>query len=267
MADAFSTVGTFRAYQEMRRSPSWLSAPISRGFFGVLVGRVGDEALEAWTISCRMSLLLDTESPEDVLPIIGQDRRLQRYPLETTLQYRERLFLAWDDYAIGGTEYAIELQLRKAGFGPANTIQTWGQSNITFGQSTPVYYWGNLGAYVQYRPDAKGPKGEPAPYRTQFWIVFRHGFHPVEDDMIPWGTFEWGDSEPGVWSYIGYSDDFARTVMSIVYKWKDSTYLFRGFVFKFGGISVWAEPGHTWAEANNKWGNSIEYEIESGAPF
>lgn len=246
-----------------QRSTTYMRAPLSGGWFGVLLAVTGNVNQEVWLLASRFHLLDDPASPDDVLPLIAQDRRLPRYPLETADQHRQRLIDAWDIYPLGGTEYVIESQLRAAGFGPTNLIQTWGQAGHTWGQAG--YAWADLGAFVEFRPYREGPRGEPPPYRTQFWITFSYGYHPLQYAMIPWGSFEWGDSEDGVWSYVGMTDDFVRTIMGIILKWKPSDHVFRGFRFRFGGITTWGQAGHTWGEAANTWGNAIEWDVPLGS--
>lgn len=261
MADT-SPEGTFRYLLDQKRSAYWMRGPLGQPWWGLLCGLIFDEAAEAWSLCVRMALLADPESPDDILPVIARERRLDRYYLETPAQHRARLLDAWGIYPFGGTEYVIETQLRAAGFGPTALIGTWGAAGHTWGESG--HTWADLGAFVQYRPAASGPRGEPAPYRTQFWVVFASGFHPVANDMIPWGSFEWGDHEDGVWSYFGYTDDFVRTVLGLILKWKPSTYVLRGLVFRTGSITSWGESGHTWAEASAEWGGAVEVEIPLG---
>jgi hypothetical protein len=254
--------GSFRYFLDQFRSAYFMRGERGQYLWQTLVGIPADEAAEAWFLCSRMHLLADAESPDDVLPLLSKDRRLPRYPLETEAQHRARLLGAWSIYELGGTERVIETQIRAAGYGPTAQIDRWAQPGLTWGQSG--FTWANVGAFVQFRPQATGPRGEAAPYRTQFWLVFGEGFHPVIDDMIPWGEFEWGDHSDGVWSYIGYTDDLIRTLLGIVYKWKPSDHVFRGFRFRLGGIHTWAAPGHAWAEMPNRWGNSLDVDVELG---
>jgi len=440
-------------------SNSDMRAELAGGFFGVLAGVTADSAHEAMTLSARMHLLDDPESPDDVLPIIAEDRRLARYYLETPEQHRERLGNAWEIYAKGASERALQDEADSAGFGPTNKIGTWGASGVLWGgtdyvpivgnlgslagagnllvpyppdikqgallvvmlaresahdsppagwvlvsqdsitnnqqifariapdpgtlpsdltiavtgagghrarmlvfncgsghwagtvtanftsvvQSSgsgnlvpnpyntsgpaltflaytttssvtpqspwtelfddssaglgmqaqltnvgagatmatiasggpswalcsfkllipvqPRYAWGDRGVRVEYRPTATGPRGEAAPYWSQYWVVFDSGYHPVFGLPIPWGTFVWGDTYDGVWGPLGYSQDFKRTALGLVKKWKPSRWVFRGFVFKIGGIQTWGQSGHTWGEAGGVWGGALEIPV------
>jgi Phage tail protein (Tail_P2_I) len=234
-----------------------MKAERAAAFFGVLVGVTADTAQEVWTLCCRMHLLDDPESPDDALPFLARDRRLDRYPLETPAQHRQRLIDAWETYALGGSETNINEQLRAAGYGPTTRSPAWGEPGLPWGGTG--YAWGDLGTYIQFRPQELGPRGEPAPYWSQFWVVFAPGFHPVVGPPIPWGTFVWGDTYDGVWGPLGYSQEFKRTIAGIIRKWKPSRYVCRGFLFKLGTLDVaWGYPGHAWGTAGLIWGGGIE---------
>ena len=239
-----------------RWSNSDMKADRASAFFGVLVGVVADSHQEAATLAARMHLLDDPESPDDILPILAKDRRLERYYLETALQHRRRLIDAWDIYALGGGENVINEQLRAAGFGPTNSSPAWGEPGLEWG--APGYAWSDLGTYIQFRPWELGPRGEPAPYWSQFWVVFNSGFHPVTGPATPWGQFVWGDTGEWVWRPAGYSREFSRTIRAIVKKWKPSRWICRGFLFKVGPQLEWGDTGFAWGDTGLIWGGGIE---------
>lgn len=440
-------------------------AELAGGFFGVMLGAAGNFAEEAKALSSRMFLLDDPESPDDVLPLIAENRGLDRYYLETTNQHRSRLIDAWGIYAKSASEQAIQDAFDDAGFGPKKKIGTWGAPGLVWGQaersyvpqfgaaaslsgagdllvpyptgiesgallvvclarevsthdsapsgwttiatdlsgvgcavyarispdptglpanltfpvtgsgmkravmlaynppavgwsttvasnftykmeltgsgtsftaplngsgpsfyvlrylatttaSTPTgwteaadasgsshgfqvcyttqttvattgtlgssaawvilklnvvtppppesgYVWGDRGARVSYRRTELGPRGEPAPYWSQYWIVFEAGMHPVSGPPVPWGTFVWGDTYDGVWGPKGYSQDFKRTVLHIVKKWKSSRWVFRGIDFKIGTIRTWGQSGVTWGQSGEVWGGAISVPVSS----
>jgi hypothetical protein len=232
--------------------------PLSSGWFGVLVGLTGDTAGEAWSLCARMHLLADPESPDDILPIAARDRRLPRYPLESADQHRARLIDAWEIYKGAGSEEVIETQLRAAGYGPTDLLGEWGNPDVDWGDDT--FFWGDLGAFVQFRLFELGPRGEPAPYWSQFWVVFNEGFHPVTGMPTPWGDFTWGDIEPWVWRPEGYSLDFARTIIGIIRKWKPSRWVFRGFRFMVNNVP-WGLETLDWGDPSVIWGGSIDVPV------
>jgi hypothetical protein len=151
-----------------------------------------------------MPWLADPTSPDDVLPLVGTERRMPRYPQELPATYRSRLLGAWDTYGFGGDESVLEAQLAAYGY----------PGKVTF------------------FPGRDGPFGQPAPYRTQFWITFAVGTHPVTGGGPPWDTFNWDDGS--LWGPVGYSAEFATTLHQIVNKWKPVQWVCRGFIFEFG---------------------------------
>jgi hypothetical protein len=217
-----------------RWSNSDMKAERAAAFFGVLVGVVADSHQEAATLASRMHLLDDPESPDDALPVVATNRKLERYYLETADQHRARLSDAWEIYAGGGSAEVIETQLRAAGFGPTSLVGEYGNPDIEYGD--PDLTYGDLGAFVEFRPWELGPRGEAAPYWSQFWVVFNMGWHPVTGPPTPWGEFVWGDIGEWVWRPAGYSREFSRTIRGILKKWTPCRYVFRGFRFLITNI-------------------------------
>lgn len=443
-----------------RWSSAEMREDLESAFFGILAGVTADTHQETATLCARMHLLDDEESPDDILPIIAEDRRLGRYYLETATEHRARLIDAWNIYAKGASERAMQDETDSAGFGPANKMGTWGASGVLWGgtdytplvgalgsqsgagtlsvpyptgiqqgallilmlaresahdsapsgwtlierddvtnsqaiyariapdpatlganlsytvtgagghlarilsfncgsghwitpvtanfasiaeavssgsiipnpanttgprltfitySSTstvsspspwvelfddasagvglqaqivngaaaassatiaggggpswaltsfrlyvpqqPAYAWGDRGTRFEYRPFEPGPRGENPPYWSQYWVVFDVGMHPVSGPPIPWGTFVWGDTYEGVWGPVGYSQDFKRTAIGIVKKWKSSRWVFRGFVFKIGTLRTWGQSGFTWGQSGLVWGGAIEVPV------
>lgn len=247
-------VATFKDLVE-RWSSSDMKEPLAAGFFGVLVGIVADTHQETATLAAGMHLLNNPDSPDDVLPIIAKDRRLPRYYLETAAQHRDRLWNAWDIYAKGGSERAVVDELDAAGWGPALKAGVVGASGIVVGAAG--YMWGDRGTRVHFRPFAPGPRAEPPPYWSQYWITFGPGMHPIIGPPIPWGDFTWGDTYDGVWGPLGYSDDFKRAALGIVRKWKPPRWVFRGFRFILLGIRL-GDPDFVVGASGTVWGDVIE---------
>lgn len=209
-------------------SAPWMLGDLSAGWFGVLAGVVADTVAEGFSLALKMPWLLDPESPDDVLPLIGAERRLPRYPLETAAQYRSRLHDAWDAYQFGGTEYTIIRQFELAGY---------------------------PGVRIEFRPSEPGPFGQPAPYWSQFWVVFPVGTHPVTVDGPTWDSFNWDDGT--LWGPLGITQEFAATIRGIVKKWKPVDWICRGFAFEFGGAN-WDE--FNWDDGT-VWGGYRELEF------
>lgn len=223
MARQNSPLGTIRRLIE-DNSPSWASGDLGSGFFGVLFGLVGDSINTGLALCLRMPWLAESTSPDDVLPLVGSERRMPRYPHESAQSYRARLLGAWDAYGLGGDESAIETQLAAYGY-PGKVV---------------------------FFPGLDGPFGQPAPYRTQFWIRFPNGTHPVTSEGPPWDSFNWDDGSQ--WGPVGYTPEFAATLHSIVNKWKPVQWICRGFIFE-NGTAVW--DGFNWDDGT-VWNGFIE---------
>lgn len=200
---AASVFTTFREFFE-RILPPWLQEEVSSGFVGVVFALVGDTNAEAAELAVRAPWLLDPSSPDDVLPLIGLERRMPRYPSESAAQYRARLHGAWDAYQFGGDESAILGQLAAAGFPGAR-----------------IYDPGNWG---------RGPTG----YWSQFWVFFPSGTHPVTSQGPSCGSGPTcGDGT--ICGPVGITPEQLRTLRAIVRKWKSTRWIARQLIFEVSG--------------------------------
>lgn len=226
MANASSPIGTVRRLVEDNSGP-WMLGEFAAGFFGVLFGLGGDLVNESLAACLRMPWLAEKKSPDDVLPLVGIERRMPRYPNETAAKYRARLLAAWDAYQFAGDESSIESQLAAYGY-PGK---------------------------VSFFPGLDGPFGQPAPYRTQFWLTFPTGTHPVTSDGPPWDSFNWDDGH--TWGPVGYTPEFAATLHAIVNKWKPVDWICRGFIFNLG-TATW--DTFNWDDGT-LWDGAVEVEF------
>lgn len=182
---------------------------LSAGFFGVLHGLTGDQLSDGMSLAARMGWIKDPASPDDVLPLLGEERGMPRYPVETSAQYRARLTDAWNAYKFAGAEQTIVSQFAKAGY---------------------------PGVTVTFNAAALGPNGEAAPYWSQFWVYFPYSSgHPVTGAGTNWGAFNYGD---GTVYGLNVSVGFYQLVHGIVRKWKPSRWICRGFVFQLVDTST-----------------------------
>ena len=110
-------MGTFRDYLQSI-APPWFKGYWGERLWG-MVGLYSDLIAEGCSQAIKAHLLRMDTSPPDALPLIGSERSMPRYPGETDLQYRGRLWEAWEAYTTGGTEAAITGQLAK--YGLSNT--------------------------------------------------------------------------------------------------------------------------------------------------
>ncbi len=200
-------MGNFRDYIA-GLLPRPFADELGQGWFGVIFGLTGDTLAQGMSDAVRMPWLRDPTSPDDVLPFIGNERGMLRYPGESAAKYRSRLIEAWDAYQFAGAAAAIENQLAAYGF----------PGKVTF------------------FPGRDGPFGQPAPYWSQFWITFAPGTHPVTSEGVPWDSFNWDDGT--TWGPIGYTAEFSATLHAIVNKWKPVEWICRGFIFQ-NGTATW----------------------------
>jgi hypothetical protein len=182
---------------------------LSAGWFGVLHGLTGDQLADGMSLAARMAWLKDPASPDDVLPLIGEERGMPRYPVETAAQYRTRLIAAWSAYKFAGSEGTIVAQFAAAGY---------------------------PGVTIVFDPAALGPNGEAAPYWSQFWIYFPYSSgHPVTSHGTNWGAFNWGD---GTLYGVDVTTGFYQLLHGITRKWKPSRWVCRGWRFQLADLSI-----------------------------
>lgn len=189
--------------------PRAFSRSLSSGWFGVLCSYTGDIISDGMTNALRAAWIKDAQSPDDVLPLIGSERGMPRYPEETLTGYRARVDDAWNAYVFAGSEQTIESQFEHAGY---------------------------PGVQIQFDAAALGPKGEAAPYWSQFWVYFPYSSgHPVTAPGTNWGAFNYGD---GTVYGLGVGTGFYQLIHGIVGKWKPTRWVCRGFKFQLADTSI-----------------------------
>lgn len=157
----------FRALVESV-SPAPLVAANSSGYYGATLGLTGDLLAEAVRLVLLMPWLLEDESPDDVLSLIGAEVRMPRYPSETAAAYRARLVDAFNRYDTAGTAARINAEIAAAG----------------------------LTGTVTFQPGHPGPP--PAllvPYWSQFWITTTHSSEAdlslLRSIVMKWKSVQW----------------------------------------------------------------------------
>jgi hypothetical protein len=191
------------------RLPRTFLAPLASRWFGITCALTGDLLADGLSIALRLAWLADEESPDDVLPLVGAERGMPRYPGETPDQYRARLLDAWNAYKFAGSEGTIVAQFAHAGY---------------------------PGTEIVFNAAALGPNGEAAPYWSQFWVHFPFSSdHPVTGDGPTWGSFNYGD---GTVYGLDVTVGFYQLIHGIVRKWKPSRWICRGFTFELADTSI-----------------------------
>ena len=201
-------MGTFRQMVD-DRLPRPFAQRYSSAWFGVLCGLTGDLLAEGMSLALKLAWIDHEESPDDVLPLIGSERGMPRYPGESVTSYRARLQDAWNAYTFAGAEQTIVSQFEHAGY---------------------------PGTEIQFDAAADGPNGEAAPYWSQFWVYFPYtSGHPVTGDGATWNSFNWGD---GTLYGLSVTVGFYQLIHGIVRKWKPTRWICRGFIFELADTST-----------------------------
>lgn len=179
-------------------------------FVGVVMGEVHNMLDEGFSDALRSPYLhLTGKTPDDALPFIGSETNINGYPGETLPSYRARLQDPWETWIPAGDEDVITAQFSAAGY---------------------------PGVEVQFDPAALGPRGEAAPYYTQFWVFFPFSSgHPIDGTGPVYGGFTWGDGT--LWGLTA-PVSFYQLIHFIVRKWKPGHWICRGFKFELGDTSV-----------------------------
>ncbi len=209
-------------------SPAWLLGELSGAFEGIVLGFMADAAGEGMSLAVKIAWLKEPTSPDDVLVLVGAERALPRYPIETAAQYRARLWDAWNAYKFGGDEESIIGQFALAGFAG---VQIFDASEIVIEPLLDM---------------------NSNPWWSQFIVYFPEGTHPITAEGPPWGSFNWGDGTR--LGPVGLTIDVAIAIRGIIEKWKPVRWICRKIIFQIEG---WIYGGgHTWGEAGLNWGGT-----------
>lgn len=187
-----------------------MTGAFGEGFLGVLVGIVGDKLFDGMNDALKMPWLHEAVSPDDVLPLVGAERRMPRYPVETSAQYRARLHAAWDTYQFPGTEGTLTAEFASAGH-PGVTI--YDPAELVF---LPAGYW------------------------SHFVVSIPIGSHAVTAIGASYGSFSWGDGT--VYGPQGLTAAVLSTINAVIAKWKPVEWICREVRFQLGA-GVYAYVG------------------------
>jgi hypothetical protein len=187
-------------------SPTILQGVFGERMAGLLDGLLADIAMQGMAEAVESPWLLLPENADDSLLLLGQEANLDRYPTEPLANYRTRVGRAWTDWQTAGDESSIQGQFAAAGY---------------------------TGAYVQFFPAVGGPRGEAAPYWSQFWVHLLVGTHPITGPGALVGSFSVGDGT--LVGATGATAAFVSTISAIANKWKPAHWVCRGFVFDLSG--------------------------------
>lgn len=195
--------------EKLPLSATW-KGELGAKFVGLVMGEIHNRLSEGFMDAVRSPYLhLAGRTPDDALPYIGSETNINSYPGESLAAYRARLNDPWALWTFAGDESVIASQFAAAGF---------------------------PGAVVQFDPARTGPKGEAAPYWSQFWIYFPYSSnHPVTGAGTTWGSFNWGD---GTVYGLNVTVTFYQLIHGLISKWKPGHWICRGFIFELADTST-----------------------------
>lgn len=196
-------------------SAPWMLRTWGERWFGLLA-LITDTASEGVKLALLTNWLLEPTSPDDVLPKIGRERRLQRYPAETPAQHRARLHKAWDTWRLAGSHGNMITQFAAAGW-----------PGVLIFDNVDIHEW-------------ESP--HDTSYISRFWVVMPPEAHSFTTDGI------WSD--PGTWSDGGLWDsgnatfEQVQTMRGIIRKFKPVDWKCFGII----AVLSWDDPTLTQAD-------------------
>lgn len=162
---------------------------------------------EAFRFSCRAYNLSDGVGPAlDALDPIAAEQGQINYPTETTENRITRLANVWTSAPLRGEESQLITELALAGY-PGASIQ-----------------------YSYTRPSQPGPRGEPGPWWSQFWVVYEN---PSFD--LDLGPIIGDDLVIGSWTISGFNEH-VNVITKIVQKNSPAHWICRQVEFATGPI-------------------------------
>lgn len=109
-------MGTFKDFVATVLSPVWGKGYFGSRLLGITLGLLHDTMAEALVEAVRAPWLSRADQSEDALELVGAERSMPRYPVETSTAYQTRLSEAWTTWQRAGSKATIERQLELAGF-------------------------------------------------------------------------------------------------------------------------------------------------------
>jgi hypothetical protein len=195
---------------ELLRETPWAQSEWGAKLTG-FVGLRFDGLAQAVTEAVICPWLLEETSPDDILPMLGRERNMPRYPAETTARHRTRLHGAWDAWEYAGSEIGILGQFTELGL--AATLYTEAE-------------W------------ERGPLWQGQLWKSQFWILLdaNQGFSAP---LVCGAGALAGDGSICGLSYdetLGSATDVVAAIRYIVKKWKAAPEICREVIASSGEI-------------------------------
>jgi hypothetical protein len=211
-------IANWRQYVE-KRSTTWMLGNYFLRLLGVKALLL-DASFEGYTQALTAPWPLEPDVTADKLALVGEERGMPRYPIETDDQYAQRLVGAWDAWKQAGNEAAIIAQL-----------QAFGLSNIEI-KTNADWNWDN----------------DPTNW-SRFWVVINEGGHPW--DYRGW----WGDGRAwgagSVWG-INATHEEVLSIRNIIQKWKPAQVINPWIIIVIDSTNWSGTPDGTWDDWRNR---------------
>jgi hypothetical protein len=209
-------------------APIWGSGHWGSRLLGMLWGATSD------TVAIGLSSAIvapwfhrEGKQPVDALPLLGEERNMPRYPIETHQQYRSRLWGAWEAWEYAGSAASIEGQFAAAGLVGAKVyepLRTHAVTGNTHGDwvRAPIGYW------------------------SHFWMFLPEGSHSFPSGAHTFGAagLVFGGTE--TFGTLLTTADVAL-LRGIANKWRPAHVICREIIIEFEGPTF--GTGHTFGEA------------------
>lgn len=219
--------------------PTWLRAGWGERLSGY-IGLVSDVASEGMALALRAAWLREATSPADVLPLVGRDSGMPRYPVDTDPTYRLRLAGSgapvdgiipggrWDAWRFAGTEAGILGQLSAMGYPNAAIVTD------------------HDGTY------------NGIPSWSRFFVVLPIGSHSWAPSTHQWGdaTLDWGDTDV-LWGVEAPAGEIPA-MRGMIAKFK-AAYEVCDSIIAISSGTIWGSPftAHEWGEPSLVWGADV----------
>jgi len=220
----------WREYLE-RLVPGWLLGPVAERFVGAL-GLTQDAIFQGIEEATKASWLLEDTSPEDALPLAGEDSHMPRFAGsglygapsgETSANYRVRLVARWNVWSYAGTETGLEGLLVALGYPNASVVP-----NRDFSIDGDYTNWSRFVVIIP---------------------VTDHGWGDPGD----WGDVgrTWGDGQ--VWGNTAAAID-VNALRLLIARYKAAHEICSGIIALRSG-NVWGDPDLAWDGLGLTWGS------------
>jgi hypothetical protein len=212
---------------------TWLRGPYGRGLTGTL-GAALDAVVDAQKQAVKVRHV--ATAPDDALDALGNDRLLERYPIESPATYRARLGGAWAAWEFGGTRQGVVAALAAAGITatvhawremawPPHPYEAWWSAfwvDVTAHPFASDGLWGDPGTWGDIVPGHNGAPAAPGVWGSDANVVevaalrnavrkWKSGHEICAairfyigtdrwDATAPWAHGTWGDTELISWA-------------------------------------------------------------------